>query len=228
MTRPLAAVFLLALPAAASAQVPRQLPPGPYEVVVWRLNPRQVIVGPPITDGVSQLYRVVTLGGGSMSGLPTSWYPAGLWGNAYHIIVPTEFEVPVEVPVEQRPRDRENIPKPVRILPPVAASGVSSATLAVQFPATAEVWVGGKKLQGDAVTERPMTSSALIAAEVHGSQPTEWTVTSPVLNPGETHTLEVKGRWSVGGKTFEASRSVNVTAGNRARLIVVSGTEVQQ
>jgi uncharacterized protein (TIGR03000 family) len=79
--------------------------------------------------------------------------------------------------------------------------------LVVQFPAAAEVWVGGTKADGGPATE--------------------WTLTSPALKPGESHTFEVKARWKVGGKTFEATRSVAVTAGERNRAVVVSGTAVK-
>jgi hypothetical protein len=130
---------------------------------------------------------------------------------------------PEERPASPRRQRNEDTPQRVSIQP--AVSGEASATVVVQFPAAAEVWVGGKKVHGDPVAERPQAAPALIAAD--GSSPTEWTLTSPALKPGQTHTFEVKGRWTAGGKTFEASRSVTVTAGGRNRLIVVSGTEVR-
>jgi uncharacterized protein (TIGR03000 family) len=99
----------------------------------------------------------------------------------------------------------------------VSAPGVASttgvvptrefpATLALQFTYATEVWVNGKKLDGDAADE--------------------WTVSSPALKPGESYTFQIKARWKTGGKTYEATRSVTLSAGDRSRLIVVSGTEV--
>jgi hypothetical protein len=238
MTRHLVALALLALPAVASAQSApynRQLPAGPYYPAVWQLDNRQAIVGPTITDGVSDLYPVFfegpprfSVGGGSMTGPQRTWVPERLWGTATWVIEypPIIEPIPVEVPPVVPPRDRERNPRVGVMGPPVAFSGEMNATVVVQFPAAAEIWVGGKQVRGDAVAERSRTSIALIAAE-GGSQPAEWTLTSPALKPGETHTFEVKGRWRVGGKTVEATRTVTVTAGDRKRSIVVSGTEVR-
>lgn len=80
------------------------------------------------------------------------------------------------------------------------------ATLTLQFTHAAEVWVNGKKLDGEAAEER--------------------TVTSPALKVGEAHTFQIKARWTSGGKTYEATRTVTLSGGDRSRLIVVSGTEV--
>lgn len=80
------------------------------------------------------------------------------------------------------------------------------ATLTLQFPNAAEVWVNGKKADGDAATERVLTS--------------------PTLKVGESHTFEVKARWMSGGKTYEATRTVTLGAGDRSRLLIVSGVEV--
>jgi hypothetical protein len=91
---------------------------------------------------------------------------------------------------------------------PQPAAAATNATLVVQFPAAAEVWVGGKKSEGDPATE--------------------WTLTAPVPGSAGSHTFEVKGRWKADRKTFEASRSVAVITGDRGRLIIASGTEVKK
>ncbi len=90
----------------------------------------------------------------------------------------------------------------------LAVSGQLPATLVLQFPAAAKVWVDG--------------------TEVAGEPDTDWTLTSKVLRPGETATFRVRGRWEAGGKTYEAVREVPLGPGARSRLIVVSGTEVRQ
>lgn len=81
------------------------------------------------------------------------------------------------------------------------------ATLTLQFPAAAEVWLDGKKVEGTAAEERVLNS--------------------PVLKPGETYTFAVKGRWTNGGKTYEATRKLTLNSGDRSRLFIVSGEEVK-
>jgi uncharacterized protein (TIGR03000 family) len=116
------------------------------------------------------------------------------------------FVQPVPVPVQVPVPTTAAQPRPVD--PQIALSGQAKATLVVQFPAAAEIWVGGQKGDGDPAAE--------------------WTLTSPALKMGESYTFEVKGRWAAGGKTFEATRSVAVTAGDRSRAIIVSGTAVKE
>jgi uncharacterized protein (TIGR03000 family) len=82
------------------------------------------------------------------------------------------------------------------------------AVLVLEFPAVAEVWINGEK--GDAKPDR------------------EWTLTSPVLKPGEEFTFKVKARWKSGNKTYEAERSVTVPGGKRSRVLVVGGTEIKE
>jgi uncharacterized protein (TIGR03000 family) len=94
------------------------------------------------------------------------------------------------------------------VLPQIVRSGQSNAALVVQLPAAAEIWVRGKKGEGQPAAE--------------------WALTSPALMVGAAHTFELKVRWKVDGKTFEVSRSVTVAAGNRSRSIVISGTEVKE
>lgn len=89
-----------------------------------------------------------------------------------------------------------------------AVSGLLPATLIMQYPAAAKVWVDG--------------------VEVAGEPDTDWTLTSKALRPGETATFRVRGRWEAGGKTYEATREVPLGPGARSRLIVVSGTEVRE
>jgi uncharacterized protein (TIGR03000 family) len=88
-----------------------------------------------------------------------------------------------------------------------AVSGVLPATLVLQYPAAARVWVDG--------------------VEVKGDPDEEWTLTSRPLRPGETATFKVRGRWEQGGRTYEAVREVPLGPGARSRLLVVSGTEVK-
>ncbi|MBY0458553.1 MAG: TIGR03000 domain-containing protein [Gemmataceae bacterium] len=96
-------------------------------------------------------------------------------------------------------------PGPARPQPAAPAVTDLPATLALQFPAPAEVWLDGKKAG---------------AGE-------EVTLTSPAVRRGDSYTFDVTARWEAGGKRYEATRKVAVEAGGRSRLIVVSGTEVK-
>ena len=78
------------------------------------------------------------------------------------------------------------------------------ATLTLQFPAAADVWLDGKKVEGSAAEERVLTS--------------------PTLKPGEDYTFALKARWTADGKTYEATRSVKVGPGDRSRLFDRLGT----
>lgn len=82
------------------------------------------------------------------------------------------------------------------------------ATLVMQFPAEAEIWVNGQKSEEKAQEE--------------------WTLTSPVLKQGEEYTFKVKGRWKAGGKIYEVERTVKVSSGAQSRAIIVSGNEIKE
>ncbi|WP_439627858.1 hypothetical protein [Gemmata sp.] len=82
------------------------------------------------------------------------------------------------------------------------------AVLVVEFPAPAEVWINGNK--------------------VAGQRNTQWTLTSPAIRVFSTYTFDVKGRWTANGKTYEYTRSIDVTAGSRGRALVVAGAELKE
>ncbi|QJW95667.1 hypothetical protein [Frigoriglobus tundricola] len=141
--------------------------------------------------------------------LPTGW---GIgWGYqtynpwtgfsyAFGGIVPTNPTPPeTPAPTAESPRRPEAA---------VVLSNEFPATLALQFPAAAEVWLDGKKVSGDAATERVLKS--------------------PVLRPDQTYAFNVKARWTTGDKTYEATRVVKLGSGDRSRLLIVSGDEVRK
>src|SRR5207249_2879730 len=68
----------------------------------------------------------------------------------------------------------------------VALSGDFPATLVLEFPAPARVWLDDKELSGETETVR--------------------TITSPVLRPGQQYTFHVRARWKANNKTFEYTR----------------------
>ncbi|MDB5311845.1 MAG: hypothetical protein JWO38_6047 [Gemmataceae bacterium] len=90
--------------------------------------------------------------------------------------------------------------------PLVEVSGEATATLSVQFPAPASVWLDGKELPGKAATDRRLTS--------------------PVLRPGEQYMFHIRARWETNGRTYETTKDVPLGPGDRSRLLVVSGTAV--
>ena len=86
-------------------------------------------------------------------------------------------------------------------------SGEAAATLYLELPTPAEVWVNGTKGEGP-----PMK---------------EWTLTSPLLKPDREYSFDVTARWTVDGKTFEYKRNVTLQRGNSTKVRVMSGTEVK-
>jgi uncharacterized protein (TIGR03000 family) len=82
------------------------------------------------------------------------------------------------------------------------------ATLTLEFPAPAEVWVNGLKATGEPQRE--------------------WTLTSPTLKAGGEYTFAVKARWQADGNTREYTRSHTVAGGQRSRAFVLAGTPLKQ
>lgn len=100
-------------------------------------------------------------------------------------------------------------PTPVRPAEPtVVLANQFPAVLVLEFPAPAEVWVNGKKGEGEPTAE--------------------WTLTSPALNAGGNYTFEVKAQWKADGQTLGFERSYTVGAGKRSRAYVLNGTPVKK
>jgi uncharacterized protein (TIGR03000 family) len=91
--------------------------------------------------------------------------------------------------------------------PTVALSGELPAVLTLEFPAPADVWLAGKKVEGAAANVR--------------------TVHSPALRPGDRYTFHVKAEWTAKGQTYEYNRDVTLEPGAQSRLLVISGTAVE-
>jgi uncharacterized protein (TIGR03000 family) len=113
------------------------------------------------------------------------------------------YATPLVVIVEAPPAAPAFPPEPGIVL-----ANEFPATLSVQFPAAARVWLNG--------------------TEVGGAAKAEFAFESAALPQGASHTFELKARWEQKGKTYEAARTVRVRAGDRSKLIVVSGTEVRE
>lgn len=185
----------------AGAQ-PRQLPLapgvqpgssiGPGTQFVPQTGPRFVVPATGIGGGAGK--PPVAIGPGGF--VPLYGFGFGFGGYGQPVIPPIVIQfVPPAGPA--RPAE-----------PDVVLANEFPATLSVQFPAPARVWLNGKEVGGAAKEEFAFESAAL-----------------PL---GASHTFELKARWERNGKTYEAVRAVSVRAGDRSKLIVVSGTEVRE
>lgn len=92
---------------------------------------------------------------------------------------------------------------PTRI---VELSNEFPASLTLEFPAAAKVWLDGQPVAGEAGKERVLTS--------------------PVLKPGDKYTFKVRAEWDANGKTYEYTREVSAGPGDRSKLTVLAGTPV--
>jgi uncharacterized protein (TIGR03000 family) len=186
---------------APGAHAQQSLPASPGVMPGSPWGPGMPVPAAPITQRpgtASTAYFPVALPWGWGLGWGYSTYnPWVGYGYAYGGIVPPVVAVPEPVFVAP--------PQPPQ--PAIELSGEYPATLSLQFPAAAEVWLNGKKLSGAAAEERVLTSPALL--------------------PNEKYTFDVKARWASGGKTYETTRAVVVGAGDRSRLLVVSGVAVK-
>ena len=102
------------------------------------------------------------------------------------------------------PASNPTLPPPQRI---VELSGESIATLTLEFPAPARVW-----LNGDLVEGKPEAIRVL---------------TSPAIRATEKYAFQIRARWERDGQTFEYTREASLHSGDRSKLLVVSGTAVK-
>ena len=184
----LATALVAAFPAASDAQVTPTM--GPISPVMGPISP----VPQPLRPGFPHRPGFPFP---PFPGFPGGGYFPYWYGYGYQQ-PPTVVVVPVPTPVAP-PEPPERV---------VILGNEFPATLVMEFPAPAEVWVNGEK--SDAKPDR------------------EWTLTSPVLKPGEEFTFKVKARWKSSEKTYEAERSITVPGGKRSRALVVSGTEIKE
>jgi uncharacterized protein (TIGR03000 family) len=137
---------------------------------------------------------------------PAAYYAAP-WPGGF--ITPTGLYVPYGVALGEfrvAPPAPELIPRAG--LPPrvVELSDEYPATLTLEFPAAAKVWLDGRPVAGEAGKQRVLTS--------------------PVLKPGQTHTFKVRAEWESGGKTYEYTREATLGSGDHSKVLVVSGSSV--
>jgi uncharacterized protein (TIGR03000 family) len=192
--------ILLATPAFASAQYstgfgggvagPSMVVPGPSMV-----GPGYRFGGGLVGGFVGPGYALGGIGGGYGYGY-APYYGYGFSGDQFSPFAP-QFDFAQAPPLFSRPVQQT-----------LVLANQFPATLVLDFPAAAEVWVAGTKGEGEPNTE--------------------WTLTSPTLQPGERYTFDVKARWKADGKTLEYNRSFTVAAGDRSRAHVLSGVPVKE
>jgi uncharacterized protein (TIGR03000 family) len=197
-------IAVVALPALTLAQNPAQprvLPIRPAMTTPFPGNTGGYVGS--VVGGKSQT-SFLDLSTGRVSN-PIGYYAAPWPGG---LITPNGLYVPNNVaigefrigPAETRLPPTERSPRMVEL------SGEYPATLALEFPAAAKVWLDGKSVAGAASKERVLTS--------------------PVLKPGQRHTFKIRAEWDAGGKTYEYAREVTVEDGGRSKLLVLSGSLV--
>jgi hypothetical protein len=126
------------------------------------------------------------------------WYSSGWGWNAPQVVVNVNPAPVMVVPVANRGEVRDNL---------ALAAAEIPAVLKVQFPAPADVWVNGAKLDGPATAERDIPSAP--------------------IKLGSEYTFAIKARWTLSGTNYEVERTSTVPAGGSKKLIVVSGTPVK-
>ncbi len=80
-------------------------------------------------------------------------------------------------------------------------------TLTLEFPAAADVWLNGTRVDGSAAATRELTS--------------------PTVEPGTPYVFDVRAEWTADGKTYGYDRKVTVAGGERAKVTVLAGTPLK-
>ena len=201
MLRTLTALGMLTALAATVTAQPGRLPLSPGVMPASPYGPGMPPAAPipqQAGQGNTVFFPVALPWGWGMGWGYQTYNPWTGYGYSYGGLLPAFPAAPAPVTVEP----------PRRSDPVVVLAQEFPATLTLQFPAAAEVWLDGKKMTGEATAERALTS--------------------PVLTQTQQYTFAVRARWTTGGKTYEAKRSVALGAGDRSRLYIVSGDEVKE
>lgn len=203
MFRALTALGALALAATAASAQPGRLPLSPGVVPAAPFGPGYGMAAQsPALMGRSPIVLNPLLppwGVAFPTPYPFYGYPFGGYGYPFATYVPPVAYLPAPSAIAEAPRRSD---------PTVVLANEYPATLTLQFPTSAEVWLDGKKVDGSAAEERVLTS--------------------PVLKPGEQYTFAVRARWTNDGKTYETKRSVKLGSGDRSRLLIIAGEEVKE
>ena len=171
-------VALLLVASAADAQTVRRGPP------------IDLVAAPP------RVPFVVTypVWGCDWGGFYSGFYSPGLFPPPQVVVLPP----PVPVPAVNPARFAEAADR---------AAALAPATLTLELPAVADVWLDGEQQAGSTDATRTLQSAP--------------------LKLGAEYTFRVRARWTEGGTTYEATPTSTVRAGERAKLTVYAGTVVK-
>jgi uncharacterized protein (TIGR03000 family) len=134
--------------------------------------------------------------GGYWGGFYSDLYVPGLFPQPQVVILPQAVPVPVAPP------------NPARIAEDAdKAAALAAATLTLELPAAADVWLDGDKQPSSTDTAR--------------------TLSSPAMKLGTDFTFRVRAQWVENGTTYEAKQTTTVRAGERGKLTVYAGTPVK-
>lgn len=203
----LVAAAALLLPAAVSAQnIPRPLPPSSPGLAAGTGSFRPGFMGFPAGYPSPFYYNRGIIGGyggfypyQNFYAPATSYFGGFAGGYGYWPYFGTPGPFAYDQPaVEYIPAQSP----PQRI---VELSNEYPATLTMEFPAAAKVWLNGKEAEGETGKERVLSS--------------------PVLKPGQQYTFKVRAEWERNGKTYEYTREATLGPGDRSKLTVLAGTE---
>lgn len=99
-------------------------------------------------------------------------------------------------------------PNPVRVVEDTdRAAALAPATLTLELPAAADVWLDGVKQPSSADATRVLTS--------------------PPLKLGASYIFNVRAEWTEGGTRYKTEQTSTVRAGERGKLTVYAGTPIK-
>lgn len=132
-------------------------------------------------------------------GISYPWYDYGYSTFGFGYSIPSTPITPIPAPLASLARPgTDDIDR---------ASAEAAATLTLELPTAADLWVDGVKRDG---------------------QPTaKHTLTSKPLKLGSQHKFDLRARWTASGTTYELERTVTVRAGESGKLTAYSGTPVK-
>jgi hypothetical protein len=130
--------------------------------------------------------------------VPGGFYYPWLWSNQLPMNGPQVLVLNTTVVASSPARPSET--------PSIAGTEVA-ATLNLQLPAPAEVWLDGVKLDGPPTDNRSLPS--------------------PPMKFGTEYTFQIRARWTLSGNDYEVERTSTVAAGGSKKLLIVSGTLVK-